>query len=86
MKNTFLSPRKSLILLLVTVLSLCLGLSRAQACGGGGDVALPGEEAVVMDTDGDGVPDGSDNCPYIPNSDQTDTNDNGIGDACEEMD
>jgi hypothetical protein len=35
------------------------------------------------DTDGDGIPDGSDNCPNTPNPDQTDTDMNGIGDACQ---
>ncbi len=35
------------------------------------------------DTDGDGIPDVSDNCKAIPNPDQADTDDDGIGDACE---
>lgn len=34
------------------------------------------------DNDGDGFPDKDDNCPYVSNSDQTDSNGNGIGDAC----
>jgi len=38
---------------------------------------------VFTDTDGDGVPDSSDNCPSVPNPDQADANGNGIGDACE---
>jgi hypothetical protein len=37
------------------------------------------------DTDGDGVYDCDDNCPDISNSDQTDSDNNGIGDACENM-
>ena len=36
-----------------------------------------------VDTDGDGVLDATDNCPSIPNTDQTDSDDNRIGDACE---
>jgi len=35
------------------------------------------------DTDADGVVDNSDNCPTDYNPDQTDSNGNGIGDACE---
>ncbi len=35
------------------------------------------------DTDNDGVPDISDNCPTVPNPNQADANGNGIGDACE---
>jgi murein DD-endopeptidase MepM/ murein hydrolase activator NlpD len=35
------------------------------------------------DTDGDGVLDGSDNCPAVPNPDQADANGNGIGDVCD---
>lgn len=35
------------------------------------------------DSDGDGVPDGSDNCPDDPNPDQADGDGDGIGDACD---
>lgn len=35
------------------------------------------------DSDGDGIPDVSDNCPFTFNPDQTDNNHNGIGDACD---
>jgi len=35
------------------------------------------------DTDGDGVVDGEDNCPSVANADQADSNNNGVGDACE---
>jgi Thrombospondin type 3 repeat len=35
------------------------------------------------DTDRDGVEDGRDNCPTVPNPDQRDSNRNGRGDACE---
>ena len=37
----------------------------------------------VPDGDGDGIMDECDNCPEIPNQDQSDSDGNGIGDACE---
>ena len=37
----------------------------------------------VADSDGDGVPDDQDNCPNTPNPDQTDSDGDAIGDACE---
>ncbi len=40
-------------------------------------------DCVDNDDDNDGIPDGRDNCPFTFNPDQTDTNGNGIGDACE---
>jgi hypothetical protein len=38
---------------------------------------------VLLDTDGDFIPDVDDNCPTVFNPDQADSNNNGIGDACE---
>jgi hypothetical protein len=35
------------------------------------------------DQDGDGVPNGDDNCPAVANPDQADSDNNGVGDACE---
>ncbi len=34
------------------------------------------------DVDGDGVPDAQDNCPQVSNPDQSDSDANGVGDAC----
>jgi hypothetical protein len=39
--------------------------------------------ALNPDTDGDGIPDASDNCPTVANPDQKDTDGDGIGDACD---
>ena len=38
---------------------------------------------AAQDPDGDGVAGSADNCPWVNNPDQTDSNGNGVGDACE---
>ncbi len=38
---------------------------------------------VLVDSDGDGIPDDHDNCPDVENPDQTDTDGDGDGDACD---
>ncbi len=41
------------------------------------------EISLNDDSDGDGVPDDSDNCIAVPNADQRDTNDDGFGNVCD---
>jgi len=41
------------------------------------------EDGAPTDSDGDGIPDATDNCPRVPNPDQRDTDGDGIGDACD---
>src|SRR5262249_46486135 len=46
------------------------------------DEIAHGTDPLNPDTDGDGVNDDKDNCPTVPNQDQADSNQDGIGDAC----
>ena len=39
--------------------------------------------ATFGDGDGDGIPDGADNCPYVSSTNQQDTDRDSIGDACD---
>lgn len=39
---------------------------------------------TVVDADGDGVADSSDNCPLVANADQIDLDGDGLGDACDD--
>ena len=41
--------------------------------------------ARLIDADGDGIPNGEDNCPAVANADQKDADSNGIGDACQQQ-
>jgi len=46
------------------------------------DVVAP-SPVLLSDSDSDGVPDVSDNCPTVANASQTDTDGDGVGDACD---
>jgi hypothetical protein len=56
-----------------------------EAANDGDDVAYD-DFMYVIDTDGDGVPDSSDNCPNDSNPDQADFDTDGIGDVCDDSD
>jgi galactose oxidase-like protein/thrombospondin type 3 repeat protein len=53
------------------------------SCFARGDLWTLADVTSEPDTDGDGVPDGSDNCPSTSNPDQADTDGDGVGDACD---
>jgi hypothetical protein len=58
-----------------------LGACASIAAGDSHTIAIAGPP--LIDTDGDGRPDATDNCPAIANPTQADCNANGVGDACE---
>ena len=50
-------------------------------CGSFGGVSC--EQECIIDSDCDSIQDFEDNCPVIFNPEQEDTNDDGIGEACD---
>ena len=50
----------------------------------GGMSVWQGKTATCVDSDEDGINDDRDNCPTVSNPDQKDTDQDGVGDACEE--
>ena len=51
------------------------------------DIVFEAEpEGPYGDIDGDGILNGEDNCMYTPNPDQADSNNDGVGDVCEDDD
>ena len=75
MKTTTTLTTQSLfgkVLLCITVLALVIFV----ACSNNEDPPLP-------DSDEDGIVDEEDNCPLVSNADQADSDNDGIGDVCE---
>jgi len=57
------------------------GVSAIAGGGGGHTIAL--KVTDPNDTDGDGIPNATDNCPSVKNPTQADCDGNGVGDVCE---
>ena len=57
------------------------GASQSDAVVAQPDMAVA--DAGATDGDGDGAPDGADNCPEVANADQADGDNDGLGDACD---
>lgn len=66
------------------VLALCLALASCDGSKGGNSDPLP--TTGKADSDGDGIVDGSDNCPAVANFNQADIDLDGRGDACDLLD
>lgn len=59
------------------------GTERPLDGDGDGDAACDIGAVEYIDSDGDGIPDIDDNCPDVANPDQEDSDQDGVGDACE---
>ena len=71
--------------LMVMVMAATVAPALAAPGGNGNDYgwATGPTYGWGTDRDGDGVKNGWDNCPNVPNPGQADSDNNGTGDACE---
>jgi hypothetical protein len=69
------ATRFRMVLALMALIALLVGALAIVVMEGRAQVG-------TTDSDQDGILNDQDNCPYIANSDQTDSNGDGVGDAC----
>lgn len=86
----FMRALAATLLVMVTALAL-VACSADDPTAGGASVTGNGGDPrngppSTTDSDGDGTPNVSDNCPGLANPTQADFNRNGIGDACDDSD
>jgi hypothetical protein len=68
---------------------MCTLLAGLAACGFRGAALADPDQAdansgtIAGDSDGDGIPDATDNCPGVANLDQHDDDGDGVGDVCD---
>jgi hypothetical protein len=62
---------------------VCVISGGAEVCMTGPGDAPPDAPGFDIDGDGDGIPDVFDNCPLVPNLDQSDEDRDGLGDVCD---
>jgi hypothetical protein len=74
---------RGLVWIFVCGCSFHMQMGNAPQPGGDDDTTAPDASAATGDTDGDGVPDATDNCAALANADQHDHDGDGRGDACD---
>jgi hypothetical protein len=67
------------------VLEFVVGVSDDGCSGDTTPLDVTISLTAAADTDGDGIPDTSDNCPTVPNANQADADGDGTGDACDPL-